>query len=424
MNSIHTKKVLQIVSYATSLLFFAALAYWGCASAPKISPEEEAAMKAREKARQDSIRRFEVAKNWSLGHENYKNKEYDRVAKYFWKVIELDKERRFKDVYSFLGQTYFELGHVDSAEMVFKKGLEVYPDNVFLNRSLAYISANKGDDEAAIRYYEKVVELQPNSLDDWKRLAPLYAKVERTEDAIRAYQKIIELDPGDAEARTILTALLRETGDEEAALEQMELALEKDPTNKQLLFDLGRAYMRSKDWDKAAEKFERLLELDPNDIVVREDLARVYQRSEQYRKAIEENKNILKLDPNNVRAMAQIAYNYFLLGQLQTARNYARRAIRLDKEYGFSYIVLGRVYEQTVENCRKKAGRTSYNFDDKLINKMAYDTFKKALVDIETKEEAQARMRSLEPVIPTNEDYFMNKGKTKATDPCYSWIYK
>ena len=396
----------------------------GCSTAPKISPEEIAAQQAREKARQDSIRRFEVAKNWSLGHENYKNKEYDRVARYFWKVIELDKEKRFKDVYSLLGQTYFELGKIDSAEMVYKKGVEVFPNNVHLNRSLAYISINKGDDMNAIKYYEKVVELEPESLADWKQLAPLYAKNDMVDKAIAAYQKIIELDPNDADARNVLTALLRETGNEEAALEQMEAALAKNPQNTQLLFDLGRVYTRMREWDKAAEKYEALLKIDPKDLVVREDLAKIYQRSEQYRKAIAEYKNILKLDPKNARAMASIANNYLLLGQLRTAKQYARRAMKLDRAYGFPYIVLGRVYEKAVEECKKKAGRERDNFDDKLIYKIAYDTFKKAQSDIEVRQEALARMQSLELVIPKQEDYFMHKGKKKATDPCYTWVYQ
>ncbi len=423
MKGLKKRQIFPFVAHVLGLLVFVWVAYYGCATAPQISPEEQAAMEAREKARQDSIRKFEVAKNWSLGRENYKNKEFDRVAPYFWKVIELDKERRFKDVYTFLGQTYFELGKVDSAELVYKLGLEVFPDNVFLNRSLGYIAMSKGDDEAAIKYYEKVVELKPNSLADWKRLAPLYAKNDMTEEAIRAYQKIIELDPNDAEARTILTALLRETGDEEAALQQMEEALQKSPDNKQLVFDLARAYMRAKDWQKAEEKLKYYLQLDPNDIVIREDLARVYQRQERFQDALQEYKNILKIDPNNVRAVANVAYNYMRLGQFKTARNWAKRAIRMDKNYGFGYIVLGRIYEQTIEDCKKKAGR-DYNFDDKLVAKLAYDTFKKALGDIEFKQEAEARMRSLEPILPTQADYFMNKGKTKPTDPCYTWIYQ
>ncbi|RMD94190.1 MAG: tetratricopeptide repeat protein [Calditrichaeota bacterium] len=415
---------LQGLSYVIALLLFAMTAYIACSTAPKLSPEEIAAKKQREQARQDSIRRFEVAKNWSLGHENYKNKEYDRVARYFWKVIQLDKEKRFKDVYSLLGQTYFQLGKIDSAEYVYKKGLEVFPNNVHLNRSLAYISVNKGDEQAAIKYYEKVVELKPESLEDWKQLAPLYAKNDMTDKALKAYQKILTLDPNDAEARNVLTALLRETGNEQAALDQMELALSKDPKNKQLLFDLGRTYARMKEWDKAAQKYEALLALDPNDTVVREDLAKVYQKSNQYRKAIAEYKKILKIEPKNARAVASIANNYLLLGQLKTAKQFAVRAARLDRSYGFSYIVLGKVYEKAVEECKKKAGRERDSFSDKLIYKVAYDTYKKAQNDIEVKQEALARMRSLEPVLPKQEDYFMHKGVTKATDPCYSWVYK
>lgn len=67
MKTLNRKRTLHWLGYATGLIIFGVVAYWGCATAPKISPEEEAAMRAREQARQDSIRRFEVAKKLESG---------------------------------------------------------------------------------------------------------------------------------------------------------------------------------------------------------------------------------------------------------------------------------------------------------------------------------------------------------------------
>ena len=412
------------LSYGLGLLFFAWLAYVGCASGPKVTPEQQAGKQARELAKQDSIRKYEAAKNWSLGHENYKNKEYDRVAKYFWKVINLDKEGRFKDVYTFLAQTYFQLGKIDSAELVYGMGLKQYPDNLHLNRNLGYIYANKGEIEKAIPLYEKTVEQDPENLNDWKQLGALYAQADDTENAIRAYEKIVELDPNDAEARTVLTALLRQTGNEGAALQQMEESLAKDPTNKQLLFDLGLTYMGMQQYSKASKKFSKLVEIDPNDIVARENLAKVYYRNKQYEKAIQQYKKIFELDPDNVKALTEWATCYLDLGNLRQARTLARRATRVDPRYGMAFYTLGKVYEKAVESCKAKSGRTGYSFDDKLVFKIAHEEYKRAVNDIETKQRALASMRSLEPVLPSQEDFFMHKNQRIAKDPCYEWIYK
>lgn len=403
------------------ILLFAYVAYLGCAAGTKVTKQEDAALSAREKARQDSIRKFEAMKNWSLGHENFKNKEYERVARYLWKVIELDKERIFKDVYSELARTYFQLGKIDSAEAVYKLGVEVFPDNKHLHRSLAYIYENRGDADLAIEHYEKVVELDPESLDDWRRLGPLYAKQDRNEDAIRAYQKIIELDPNDSEARTILTALYRTSGDEQAAIDNMELALKNEPDNQQLLFELGRLYRASENWEKAIEKYRALLKLKPDDIIVREDLAAIYKKMENYRAAINEYSNILKIDSSNKKALAEIADSYLSLGDLRRARQYANRVLRLDRGYGQAYIIRGKIVERAVEQCQQDEGR-EINFDDKLMYQLAEKEYKKALDDIAVKQSALAHINSLEPVLPKQEDFFMHKGQTKPKSKCYQWL--
>ena len=182
--------------------------------------------------------------------------------------------------------------------------------------------------------------------------------------------------------------------------------------------------MGSQKYAKAAEKFKKLVELDPSDIVARENLAKVYYRNKEYKKAIQQYKEIFALEPDNVKALTEWANCYLDIGNLRQARTLARRATRLDPKYGMAYITLGKVYEKAVEACKKKAGRTSYSFDDKLIFKGAYEEYKRAVNDIETKQRALASMRSLEPVLPTQEDFFMHKNQRIAKDPCYEWIYK
>lgn len=412
--------------YGLCILAFSFLVSWGCASGPKVTPEQKAAQNSAEKARQDSLRRFEAMKNWSLGHENFKNKDYNRVIPYFLQVLKLDSEHRFRDLYSELARTYFQLGKIDSAEVIYKMGAEVFPENAHLHQSLAYIYENRGDAESAITEYERVVQLEPESLSDWRRLGALYAKADRKADAIKAYEKIIELDPNDGEARNALTAFLRATGNEQAALDNMERALEADPNNDQLLYDLARQYRMSENFDKAIEKYKKLISLKPNEVVFHQDLASIYKRLERFNNVISEDEAILKIQADNKQAIAEIADAYLHIGDLRRARDYADRVLRLDRNFGAAYIIRGQVLEKAVDQCRKDMGRDGkeFTFDDKLIYQMANEEYKKALGDISVKQNALAHMRSVEPVVPKQEDFFMHKGQTKPKLECYQWLLR
>ena len=410
------------VSFVLSLIILATMTYLGCASAPKLTPEQIAEQNRLEQARQDSIRKRQVLINWSLGRENYKNKEYDRVAKYFWKVIELDKEGKFKQVYSFLGDTYFKLQKADSAQMVYEMGIKAYPENTFLHRSLGHILENRNLIDEAIKSFETVVKLEPDSKADWERLASLYLKKSDYQKAISAYQKLTELDPKNLDYRQTLSSLYSQTGDEEARLQSMLDVVKSDPNNTNMLYELGRYYQRQRDWDKAASYFARVVKLTPDDTNTRKDLADMYMSGGLYRDALREYSELLKAEPNNPEVLTDIAEVHVELGNLRKARTFARRALKQDRNYGPAHIAIGQAYEKAVDRCQEKNGRKSADFYDKLVYEEAAKEYKKALKDPGSRDRAEALLNSIEPVRPVQGDYFMNKGKSLKGHSCYGWI--
>ncbi len=417
-----SERLYSKVSFVLSLVVLATMTYLGCASGPQLTPEQIAEQQRLEEARQDSIRKRNLLINWSLGRENYKNKEYDRVAKYFWKVIELDKDKQFKQVYDFLGDTYFKLQKADSAQLVYEMGIKANPDNVFLHRSLGHIFENRNMLDKAVESFETVVKLKPDSKKDWERLAALYIKQQDYEKAISAYQKLTELDPNNLDYRQTLSSLYSQTGDEEARLQSMLEVVKNDPNNTNMLYELGRYYQRQREWDKAAEYFARVVELTPDDTNTRKDLADMYMSSGMYRDALREYSELLKARPEDPEVLTDIAEVHVELGNLRKARTFARRALRYDSSFGAARIAIGQAYEKAVDNCQEKNGRKSADFFDKLVYEEAAKEYKKALKDPSVRERAEALLNSIEPVRPVQGDYFMNKGKTLKGHPCYGWI--
>ena len=381
---------------------------------------------ARQKAIQDSLRKiydFELNKAWSTAYEYYKNKTYRSSIKPFWNVIELDTIDRFKDKYSLLSDAYVKLNNPDSAQIVLEMGVNEYPDNAHLHRTLAYFLDGRGLTEEAIAEYEKATEIDPSQVTDWKALGNLYIKNDQLDEATLAFEKVTELDPKDQDAQRTLSRLYKSSGDADAAIQRMEEVKKLDPNNSENLFNLGKEYFNNSDYDNAIVNFEQLLKLKPKDIMALEFLGNSLQNKGTYRRAINVYNEIMKLQPQHKKILCDIATCYKEIGQFKTGRNQARRALQIDAQYGLPHIVIGEIYEAQAEKCYTARGKKLPEFDDKLVYDLAYQEYQKAKKDLQFKDLAERKMNYVKDFRPTKEDLFFHKDQTKPKDPCYDWIY-
>jgi len=363
---------------------------------------------------------FELAKSWSFGWENYKNKQYERATKHFWKLARIDTVGKFPRVYRYLGDSYFKLNQPDSAQLVFEIGAKKYPEDPHLHRMLGYLLLQREQTEEAIEEYETVVELEPESVDDYKQLASLYVRADQVNRAISTYERILEIAPDDIEAQKNLSELLRTTGDIEGVIDAKLKVAEQDSQNIQVRFDLGKLYFDQGEYQKAIKWFDELLSLSPNDVQAMEHIGQSYQRLEEYGKAIAQFKQILDIEPESKRVMCEISRSYTELGNFSSARTYALRALGVDNSYGLGWIVLGEAYEASAERCDTEGGTLSY--DDKLVYELAYQKYRRAARDLEFKTDAESKINYLKPLLPTNEDVFMHSDDTRPSGSCYEWI--
>ncbi|NOZ61529.1 MAG: tetratricopeptide repeat protein [Calditrichaeota bacterium] len=407
-----------------SLLAIAGIFNFGCVptaqqQGPQISPE-------RQKAIQDSLTQVyerKMALNFSLGYENYKNKMYSNAIPYFWKVAKLDTINKYKNLFTYLSDSYIKLNKADSAQIALEMGVQRFPNIAHLHRSLGYIYDNLGRIEEAIDQYEKALAIDEKRPADWKRLALLYIKNDQTDDAIRAYEKVVKLDPNDNDAQQTLSKLYKSTGNADAAIQQMESVKKLDPQNTENLFNLGKEYFNVAEYEKAISNFGAMLSLKPNDVQAMTYLASALQNVGNYKRAINIYKEVVKMEPDNKKIYTDIATCYKELKQFSTARKYANKALKIDNQYGLAYIVRAEIFEAAVDECMRQTGKDVADFDDKLVYELAYKEYKKATTDLQFKDTAQARLNYLKDFIPKKEDRFFHKGQTKPKKKCYSWIY-
>ena len=417
-------KTLSIIS-AISLIIAGITLSFNCApTTQQVSPEVDT---ARQKAIQDSLRKayeHELNKAWSTAYEYYKNKTYPSSIKPFWKVIDLDTIDRFKDKYSLLSDAYIKLNNPDSAQIVLEAGVEEYPANAHLHRTLGYFLDGRGLTEEAIQEYEKATEIDASKVTDWKALANLYIKNDQHEEATVAFEKVVELNPEDQDAQTALSRLYKSSGDVDAAIQRREELKKLDPDNTENLFNLGREYFNIGDYDNAIVNLEHMLKLKPDDAKAMEYFGNSLQNKGTYRRAINVYNEIMKIQPDNKKILCDIATCYRELGQFKTGRDTARRALRVDSKYGLAHIVIGEIYEAQAEKCYRARGKKAPEFDDKLVYAKAYQEYQQAAQDLQFKDLAQRKMNYVKDFRPTKEDKFFHKGQTKPKDSCYNWIYR
>lgn len=429
MSTAKTTKISVIVNVILVFAWIVAAIYLsGCATTGVEKPIDA----ARQKAIQDSLKKiweFELNKNYSIGAENHKNKMYERALKPLWRVVELDTSYRFKGLYDKLGDSYLQLSKPDSALLVFEKGVQVFPDNAYIRRSLGYLYSAMNQRQNAINNYQKAIEItgkdesKERKPDDYRALGKLLVAEGKIEEAIPVYEQLAKLEPQNQEVQEILATLYRQMGNEEAMIDSWIRALEMDPKNTDLLFRIGKAYFDRGDNQKAQQNFQQLLVIKSDDATALEYLGDTQQNLGSFTEAIKTYEKVIVLRPDNFKVMCDIASCYRELKKYPTARTYANKAAQVNPNVGLPYFVLGEIYEATAEECMAKDGRKEAKFDDRLVFELAYNNFKKAITDLEVGREAVQKVQYLEEFIPKKEHRFMHPNQTRAELSCYSWIY-
>ncbi|MFO7890270.1 MAG: tetratricopeptide repeat protein [bacterium] len=402
------------------ILIFTQLYFNSCggpATKKDLTPEQK-------KAKQDSIfkeHKQKVDRYMSFGWEPFKQKNYEKAKKYFSKIAKIDTTGIYGAIlYQNLGTCYLQLNQPDSAIWAYKKGIENVPDAPYNYSALGYIYRRQGKDQKAIEMYEKLTELQPDSAEHFHQLGKLYANDYQNQKAIQAYQQAVALEPNNTEYQEILSNLLSASGDTEQIIKQKRQMVKLNPENMRYRFQLAKSYHSAAKFDSAIVNFKIVLKNQPDNIEALELLADSYRNTDKFTQAINIYKIIIEEKPTDKKNLCNLASAYTSLGRYTTARRTVNKALRIDNQYGLAYLTLGKIYETAADrNIKNNDGKTTY--DDKLVYKIAYDQYVKAKNDLAYKREAENRIKSLEPVIPTTEDKFIHDYNTPKNE-VYNWI--
>ncbi len=407
-----------------SLVVFALIGWLtGCAPLPPLeeeaktqttgaSPKADAANEQRE---------AEIAKYRSFAYERWKNGEYEAARGHFNKIRVLDIEHKH-NIYRQWADCFVRSGMIDSARCAYEEGINYFPDDDYLHNGLAIVLRNAGQMEDAIEQQKEAVRIKPDNEDYLFALAEMYEKTENWEKAVETYEVLADLFPDNPLYNQRIIDIKRIYFNPEEYLQTLKDAVNKFPDDPKRHFDYAMALLDQGHSEQAVGEFEAYTRQQPNDAEGWRNLARARENLSDFRGAVTARKKVIEINPESLKDMVNVGRNYLNLKKWVEARGWAKRALAKDSDYGSAWVLMGDIYF----NAADLASGDSPKYNDKLVFTIAYGLYRRAATssDIEARSDGERGLRILKggELIPSREERFMNRSKTRPIGDLYKWI--
>jgi len=216
------------------------------------------------------------------------------------KILEIDPENH--DALHLLGVVSVQQGKPQDAVVLISRALAGNPENhhALSNLGEAYRASGLLD-EAKI-CFERALMLRADVFQAYNGLGNIYQASGNLDIAKSCYQKAIEINRDYADAHTNLGNAFTESGDCEAALACYTRALELRPDLAEASFNLGNVYKLLQRYDEAIPRYEKAITLSPEFVEARLALGRAFQETGERERALECFRHVASLQPNNAEA--------------------------------------------------------------------------------------------------------------------------
>lgn len=266
------------------------------------------------------------------------------------------------------GKTYHNNGEYDKAIEIFKKAVELNPDDDDSWRWLGNSYNRNGQVEEAIKYYLKAAKLNPDDSRNWFNLGISYSNNEQYKEAINSFLKVVELNPDDSYSWYGLGNSYIKNEQVEDAIKSLLKATELNSNDYQSWLDLAISYIHNEQYEEAIEPLLKAIELNPNNAGDLSLLGLVYKLNGQYEEAIKYLLKAKELNPDGFNNWHELGEAYLYNGQFQEAIETLLKAVELNPDediwrlLGMSY----RLNEQYEEAMNSFIEATKLNQDNNI----------------------------------------------------------
>jgi tetratricopeptide (TPR) repeat protein len=233
-----------------------------------------------------------------------------------------------------LGNIYLAKGQVNDAINQYREALRINPLDAKTHNNMGNAYVQKDWLNYAVNEYHQSMRLDPKFTDAYKNLAIVYCKQERYQQAILQLRQAIALKPKDAECYSQLGNVFEQMGKYNQAISEYNKAIKMNPMLAEAYYGLGVCYNKLKSVDEEIWGYKRALAVRPDMLAALVNLGNAYFGQKKYSMAIEQYKKAVLIHPNE----AMIHYN--LGAAYSNSENYKQgvaaylMAVGIDPEMG------------------------------------------------------------------------------------------
>ena len=245
-----------------------------------------------------------------------------------------------------LGNMYLTKGQVTKAINQYREALRINPHDSKTHNNMGNAYVEKDWLNYAVSEYHQSIRLDPKFTDAHKNLAIVYCKQERYLQAISQLRQAIAIKPNDAECYSQLGNVFQQRGDYNQAISEYKKALRFNPNLADAYYGLAVCYSQLKLVDDEIWGYKKALALQPDMLAALVNLGNAYFGQKKYSMAIEQYKKAVLLQPGE----AMIYYN--LGAAYANSENYNQAvaeylmAVELDPDNGDAHYGLAFGYYQ------------------------------------------------------------------------------